>query len=1008
VSGNTGEAVRQRRLAAGLTQRELAEASGVSVRTVRDIEHGRVGRPRDGSVRRLIGVLGREPGPVAGPAGLRVDVLGPLSVTRDGGPVEIRGTLVRGLLGLLAVRAGEVVPLATIAAALWGEQPPRTYRAQIHRAVNQVRGLLEPGRRPREAGALVRLEPGGYVLALAADRVDARWFRSLVDRAGQTGESALTLLDEAVRCWRGPVLADATPTLRAQPAVVAMERQRLSAVLRLAELAIDAGRPEVAAPHLRELAPAEPLHEGLHARLMLVLAAGGEQAAALRLYTGLRDRLVDELGVEPGPELRAAHLRVLRSAELPEPERAAAQPARPPAEPTAPREPERPVPSQLPAGVRSFAGRRRHLAALDAHLASATPDRPPAPVVVVGPAGVGKSALAVHWAHRVREHFPDGQLHIDLQGFHPSGTALDPGAVLRGFLQALGVPPHRVPPDVSGQVGLYRTVTAGRRLLIVLDNARDADHVRTLLPAVPGCLALITSRSPMLGLVASDEAHLVELEPLHTHEATDLLAGRLGRDRLMAEPSAVAEIVRRCGGLPVALAVAAARAAGQPGLPLTALAGELRRERDSLQPFDLGDTTTDVRAVFSWSYRTLGPAAARTFRFLGLHPGPSVGPAAVASLVGAHAEVGAALTELVGAHLVTRVGADRYGLHDLFRAYAADLGRRSDNARVTGAVRRRLFDHYLATAYRAALRLQPYRRPFPPVDPGPAVVAEPVTDYTAAVAWFTAELPTVLALVDAAVPAGLATHGWQLGWTLITFLRRHGRWHDLARLTTAALACAEHAGDVAGRAQAERGRALAWAGLGKTADARAALDRALELFTAAADPVGQGETHLDLAAALQNLGEATAALGHAERALELFETAGYEYGEANARNSVGWHHAGLGRYDLALTHCLAALSRLSTLGDRYGQAATSHSVGYVYQRLDEHGAAIAHLRRAASLSDDMGDRYHRAMALGNLGESYRATGDRDAARAALTEALRLLTDLDHPDADQIRQALAAV
>jgi DNA-binding SARP family transcriptional activator/tetratricopeptide (TPR) repeat protein len=1000
---DTGAAIRRRRLAAGLTQQELADASGVSVRTVRDIEQGRVDRPRAASVRRLVEAL--DPGSAT--VGLRVDVLGPLSVTRDGRPLELRGALTRGLLGLLALQAGEIVAPGSIVAALWGERPPRTCRTQVHRAVNQIREALEPERRPREPGELIRSEPGGYVLALGADRVDASRFRSLLDRAragGTDGADPLSLLDEAVRCWRGPVLADAPATLRAQPVVVAVERQRLTAVLALADLALDAGRPDLAAPHVRDLAATEPLHEGLHARLMLLLAAGGEQAAALRLYTDLRERLVEELGVEPGPELRAAHLRVLR----PDPAPTGRGPGV-----GGGGGPVRPVPGQLPAGVRAFAGRRRQLAALDAHLAAAAPDRPPAPVVVVGPAGVGKSALATQWAHRVRGRFPDGQLHIDLQGFHPSGTALDPGAVLRGFLQALGVPPHRVPPDLSGQVGLYRTVTAGRRLLVVLDNARDADHVRTLLPAEPGCLAVVTSRSPMLGLVASDEAYLVELEPLPATEATDLLAGRLGRDRLAAEPSAVADIVRRCGGLPVALAVAAARAAGQPGLPLAALADELRRERDSLHPFDLGDTTTDVRAVFSWSYRTLGPAAARTFRRLGLHPGPSVGAAAVASTVGAApAEVGAALTELVGAHLVTRVRADRYGLHDLFRAYAAEVGRRTDSAADSAAARRRLYDHHLATAYRAALRLNPYRRPFPPVDPGPGVVPEPVEGYAEAVAWFNAELPAVLTLVDEAVPAGLPVHGWRLGWTVLTFLRRDGRWHDLARVTTAALACAEHADDVLGRAHAERGRALAWAGMGggahSAADARAALDRALTHFTTAGDRVGQGETHLDLASALQYLGERATALAHAERALDLFRAAGYEYGEANARNSIGWHHADLGRYDLALTHCLAALSRLEELGDRYGQAATSHSVGYAYQRLGEHAAAIGHYRRAVELSEEAGDRYHRAMTLGNLGETYEATGDRDAAREAYTEALRVLTDLDHPDAEHMRKALAAL
>ncbi|MET8528673.1 tetratricopeptide repeat protein [Micromonospora sp. NPDC005172] len=671
-----------------------------------------------------------------------------------------------------------------------------------------------------------------------------------------------------------------------------------------------------------------------------------------------------------------------------------------------------PVPRQLPPALPGFVGRTAQLAQLDAACAAAGApgDGGLAPATVVtlsGTAGVGKTTLAVHWAHRVADRFPDGQLYVDLRGFDSTGTVVTAAEAVRGFLEALEVPPERIPTHLSAQVGLYRSLLASRRMLVLLDNARDAEQVRPLLAGSPTCLVLVTSRNRLAGLVAAEGARPVGVELLSAAEAWQLLARRLGADRLTSEPQAVDEIIERCARLPLALAVLAARGAANPGFALSSLAAELRGALRPLDSFDAGDASTDVQAVFSWSYQSLTPAAARLFRLFGCHPGPDIGVAAAASLAGLPREQAPRLlAELAHAHLVTEHAPGRFGAHDLLRAYAAQQAERFEPAPARRAAIRRGLDHYLHTAHAAALLLQPGRDPVTLAPAPPGVVPEKITDHGRALAWFTVEYPVLLAAVAHANRVGFDGHAWQLAWTLVDFLQRRGRWPDLAAAQRTALAGARRAGDRLGQANAHRDLARVLSRLGRVDEAASNYRHALAIFGALGDHTGQARTHRAFGAMFDGLGRHAEALEHGQRALALYRDAGHLAGEASARNAVGWAHAQLGQYAPALAHCGQALELLRRTGDRHGEANTWDSLGFVHARLGDHREAIRCYGRALRLYRRISDRYDEADTLSRLGESRQAAGDAVGAARTWQRSLRILDDLGHPDGERVRALLA--
>jgi tetratricopeptide (TPR) repeat protein len=627
-----------------------------------------------------------------------------------------------------------------------------------------------------------------------------------------------------------------------------------------------------------------------------------------------------------------------------------------------------------------------------------------------GTAGIGKTALAVRWAHQAAASFPDGQLYVNLRGFDRTGTPVPAEVAVRGFLHALGVPPARIPADPGAQAGLYRSLLAGRRMLVVLDNARDPAQVRPLLPGSPGCLALVTSRNQLTGLAAVDGGHSLILDLLSPQEARDLLAHRLGAGRAAAEPEAVEELIGLCARLPLALNITAARAAARPGFPLAVFAAQLRQARGRLAALDAGDVTADVRAVFSWSYRALSPAAARTFRFLGIHPGPDATAPAAASLTAvSHEQASAALDELASAHLLTEHTPGRYAFHDLLRAYAADQARTRDTGEEQHQALRRVLDHYLHTACAADRLLRPVRMDMITLAPHPPGTApEELADDQQAWQWLEAEHPVLLAAIAQAAAHGFDLHACQLLWTLATFLDRRGKWHDSFAAQTVSLAAAQRLGNLAEQPFAHRALGIFCGRLGSYADADTHLHRALDLYRQLGDHAGQGAAHFLLATTRELQGRYREALGHAQQALELYRAAGHQVGQARALNAVGWCSSLLGDHQQALDPCQQALALYRDLGDQMGEAEALDSLGHAHQHLGCHRQAIECYRQALDLFRTLGHRYKEPVTLTRLGDTHHAAGGNDAARDAWEQAQAIFEDLQHPDAEQIRHKLKAL
>jgi Tfp pilus assembly protein PilF len=674
------------------------------------------------------------------------------------------------------------------------------------------------------------------------------------------------------------------------------------------------------------------------------------------------------------------------------------------------------VPAQLPPDVSAFTGRAEHLSILDRLL----PDRQQsrdvdhrATAVVIsaidGTAGVGKTALAVHWAHQIRGRFPDGQLYVNLRGFDPAGQVMDPAAAVRGFLDALEVPPQRIPADLDAQAALYRGLLVDKRMLVVLDNARDSTQVRPLLPGAPGCLVVVTSRNQLSTLIAETGAHPLPLDLLTDQEARDLLAHRLGTDRVGAEPDAVAEIITRCARLPLALALAAAHAALRPHTGLHVLAEQLRDTQQRWQALAGDDPGTNIQAVFSWSYQALTPDAARLFRLLGLHPGPDIGTPAAASLTALPPDQARPLlAELVRANLLTEPTPGRYTLHDLLRAYATHLTHTQDTDTQRHAATGRVLDHYLHTAHVADGLLTPARDPLTLTPPQPGVTPQQVTDDQQALDWFTTEHAVLMAAIDHAATTGFDTHTWQLTWDLWTFLNRRGHWHDIVAAGRAAVTAAGRLADQTAQVRAHRDLAVAYMRLGHLDDTHTELGHALDVATRAGDQVGQAHTHGTLAYLCGQRGDPAQALDHTQQSLDLYRAAGHRVGQAGALNGMGWFHALTGDYPQALNYCRQALTLFQDLDDRLGQADTWDSLGYAHHHLGHHTQAITCYQYALTMHRDHGNLYNEATILTHLGDTHHSAGNPTAARNTWQQALAILNDLNHPDADQVRTKLTTL
>ena len=908
-------------------------------------------------------------------------LLGGFEVLAEGRRVDVGHARQRDVLVVLLLEAGRTVPLERLADRVWGEQLPRSPKDALYSYLSRLRTALS-------GLVTIRRQDGGYRLDTDPLTVDVHRFARLVERAKAAEEDvdALALYDEALALWRGRPLDELeSPWLTAVRED--LDRQRRTALLGRNEVRLRCGRH---ADVLAELDAEDLLDERVAAQFVEALWLDGRPADALREYERIRVRLAEELGADPGPYLRELHQRIL-TADV-----------------------GGPVPRQLPPSPAAFAGRTAELAELDALAPAGT-------VVIAAAGGFGKTWLALRWAAANASRFPDGQLYVNLRGFDPAGEPVPPSVAVRELLGALGVTPGAIPAGLDAQAALYRSLTTGRRMLIVLDNARDTEQVVPLLPGGASCTVLVTSRNRLGGLLATHGARSLALPTLPDAEAREVLERRLGPARLQAEPEAVAEILAHCGGLSLALGIVAARAAAEPGFALADLVTELRETR--LDALDAGELPASLRAVFSASYRALDAEAARAFRLLGLVPGSDVGRAAAVAMLGD----GSLLRVLTTANLLTESPPGRFRMHDLVRLYAAEqAGPEESEAALT-----RLFDHYLHWAGAAMNHFspnEPYRRP--PVAPSPAFA-----EREEAWAWLDAELPGLLAMGCHAVMSGTADVVVRLAETIGRYLEVRAHYHDWLATQRAAMACT--ASGSLKHATAEQQVAGALLRLGEFGASREHYERAL------ACALAHGAELLEsmCRSGLGSLDEMQGRMGESRREFELALAAarrtGYALLEGIALCNLGDHFYLAGDYEESVRYLELSGQIALDLPDGGLGGFVLSALGRAYAALGWPDVAIGHHRRAVEMASSgrnpnlevvalkdfgevvsgmeaiglheqalvlarrIGHRYEAARAHYGLGRGLLGQGKENEARVHLEAALASYRELDAHEADEV-------
>jgi DNA-binding SARP family transcriptional activator/tetratricopeptide (TPR) repeat protein len=918
-------------------------------------------------------------------------LLGAVEVRIDGRVVDIGHARQVCVLASLVVSANNAVPVDQLTERAWGEPPPQRARDTLHSYISRLRKTLYG------TGVTLDLHPSGYVLAVDPVAIDLVAFRALVAGSARTGndESAAELLERALALWRGPALGILdTPWLNAERDT--LHAERLAAQLDHYDVALRLGRHGDVVGALADAVAQHPWDERIAGQYMLALYRCGRPADALAAYRQVRARLAEELGVDPSPPLQLLHRQILGA----DPALAAPGPAR-----HAGRTDGAitgPVPRQLPGSSSAFTGRKEELAALDRAVGG--PGAGTAVALVTGGGGMGKTWLALRWADINAALFPDGQLYANLRGFDPTGDPVDPAVVLRGFLDALGIEPAKVPVDPDAQTALYRTLLAGKRVLVMLDNARDTATVLPLLPGSAACAVVVTSRRQLNALVVSHGARTVTVGVLPEHDARDVLTRALARPITDEDESALTAMLDHCAGLPLAIGIAAARAATQPDIALSVLAEDLRAAKTRLDALDAGELSVNLRAVLAASVNGLTERALSLFALLGLTHGPDIALPAVASLAGRPvAGTRAVLGELATAHLVSEPSPGRYRMHDLVRLYAIELADR--DAAAADEARLRLLDHYLHNAHGAAMLLSPHREPLALAPVRPGVVTVPLADLDAAMAWFAAEHPVLLATIRFAAESGYDAHACTLPWTLATYFDRRGHWRDWVAAQHTAVAAARRLGDWSAQAGAQRLLANAYSNLRTYDDALSHLKAALDLFDKHDDDAGRAHTHFDIALLYDRQARPADALPHAVLSRTFYRATGNQLGEAIALNAIGWYHCELGEYAEALEQCGQALAITRAAGSRYGEANTLDSIGYAHHHLGAYRDAIGAYRDAIEIFRQIGDSHAEAITLDHLADSLDSVGERAEARDVWRTALVLLEALDHPDAENVRDKL---
>ena len=969
----------------------------MSVRAVRYLESGRTRAPRSASLRQLELALDAAEEPEQARTTI-VDVLGPLGLRIGGEPVEVGGAKIAALLGLLALQPNSAVSRDEIVDVLWGELPPASHAHLVHTYVGRLRRLLGPAPGPRLAAAA----RGGYVLTADETQLDLLRFTCLADRAARTdGEPAEELYAAALEVWRGPL----DERLRHHPAAVALTARRITSALRYADLALGLGHFAEVAARLQPLLAAEPMHEGLHARMMLALAGSGQQVAALTVYDELRSALEQDLGVEPGAELREAHLKVLRGQV----------PARAGDERNC-----------LPRDLPDFTGRHAECRGL-------LVGHPAGQITAIdGMAGVGKTTLAVHLAHQLAPEYPDGQLFLDLRAHSPGQKPLSARDALESLLRQFGVEGTRIPEGVDDCAALWRALAADRQLLVVLDNVADAAQLRPLLPNGNRSWTVVTSRCRLPSL---EGVHRLSLDVLPPADAATLFARVIDRP-VAGQSEAVEEVLKLCAFLPLAVRIAAAKARAHPSWPVAYLAGRLRDEHRRLTELRVGDRS--VEAAFALSYDLLTPAQQRMFRLLGECPGNDFDAYAAAALAGiGHADAEQLLDELLDGHLLLEPAPGRFRFHDLLRQHARNAALPED-----AGAQDRVIDYYLHGAAQAADLLEPTRRRWD-LGASPAELP-PFAGQLEAVGWLTTEYENLVAVIAAASARGLWDRCWQLAQCLWRFFFVRGHLQDWIFTHRLALAATVRTGDVRARAETYKNLGLAhW----RRADFTEALDhhhRALTLDERDGDVWGQAKTHNHLGFIHARMGHHAEAVHHQQQAVMLYHEARDDCGQARAQMGLGtaYYHAGeieascawftrsielaqraedrwgeglaligfgfaLGEQGRPLLEQALALTH--ALDDRWSECLALTGLGICDHLGGATGPALDRLRHAVALARETGDRWGLRLALSALGRVLSGRGRGEEAVAAHEEALALTRELCNKHLeDEVLADLAAV
>jgi DNA-binding SARP family transcriptional activator/tetratricopeptide (TPR) repeat protein len=993
----------RRRSGAELTYREIAARTGWSLGIVAQYFSGKTLPPVDrfDELVRLLGASPAEQGRLAtardradeqrrglaaavqrGLAARRAElrVLGPVEVLGPGGRAALVGRRQRTLVGLLALSPGRVVSQARLIDALWGEAPPRTAVPTLYSHIARVRQALDGCGLP----GLLAARDSGYALIVAPDDVDADRFerqaahgrRALAD--GRVTQAA-TVLREAVAQWRGDALADAGPAGWALAAVERLHELRLAAHEDLWDARLHLGEHAAVSAGVEKLLLAHPGRERLVELLMLAQYRDGRHTEAIEAYQRLRCHLAEHLGVAPSPRLVDVYAAVLRRDSTLDPAGAA-----PTVAVTTASTRVASAPAQLPPEAGYFTGRAAELSTLDGLF-----ERRARVALVRGPAGMGKTALAVRWAHRVAGRFPDGQLFVDLRG-HDPGTALAVADVLIHLLRGLGLPATRIPTDPVEMVGAYRSATYGRRMLVVLDNAAGVDQVTSLVPSSPGSLVLVTSRQQLAGLAVDHAVSTVDLDVLEVDDALTLVRRVLGAERVAAESGAAAELVALCGRLPLALRIAAAKLTVRPPRTIADLVADLAG-LDRLAILTVSGDSRSIRTVFASAYGALSPPAASLFRRLGHHPGVTFTGQLAAAVGGVGAA--AALDELVRAHLVAEGPGRRYRFHDLIRLYAAERAT-PEEARASAA---RITDFYLAVADAANRVFDPTRDRAGPVAIDPPVTIPFPAEHGAALAFLDVERTNLLAVVHHAAAHGHDGPVWRMAYLMTSYHMLRGHWPAQLEVCRAGLAATRRLGDETAEALLCSLLGLAGNAVQRYEEALSHLEHALALARGQGDWRGQGMALNNMALAYSRLGRRAAAIEAFGQALAAHSADQYPQGIALALNNLGHELVLTGDIRRAADHLGQALVLARELGNPSLEALTLDTLGQAQLAAGDPDGALGHLADALVIRQRIGESRGEVDTLTLMGQAHRGRGDHLAATAHFRRALRLSREIEEPE-----------